>query len=807
MMRSKANDRKCVCKLKTDLEYLVAVPGCSDDLAAVSSLPEQWSPRPGGPILAKYLKDRDQSYQDVLRNIMIDAQHVNKDIDEKVRVIAETLLADIKKYEKDIDASVKEAQPVHGALNTEDRNKIFKQITNVYSSWVQDLTQFKQEANGLERQRVEGIKTVLKKHFQNLIKIGHKSPKDMLHEFDERMYEINQQLLSNCRAYAELEAQLRSQADTYIIRARSRLNELCLDKSKVIRGGSAFPWYKESFHRKRSSSLSNEKIKRASDSSSPPSYNMEEFKDYIAQLVNAYRAAVLNVCTDFSGELTTLQMGMTNSCMSLDIPRKSVLSNIQLTVDQAFKKFAESYSENKSRVEKILLDITFNDVINMQKSLCNFANRLQSTFLILQDAGCLWDDHILRSALSQKLTMAGVEDLMTSHDSMELSNEITFNVALEQLRLAPDMDKLQQQYENLLVLLDRIEEGYQQHHELEIKKLEDYMNLIPILTSVLKSEYECFFEKYPKSPLNSNQSLNSSPDLVSPRRQTLISLRAPLPRVILQTHLQDVALYNWRNGFLESLQNNISSVAEKVNWQTRKWIDERTMQVNIRHSLKLMSHCVRQERVKAAREARLHELKIHENCLTAHVNAINKLVDNIPLEVAECFALDSDELYPLHRWVKEIQLDMDDMMARDPLDPEIKRLKMSSYAPRLVKHRQLFEKSLDVALTKYKKNVQERLQLARISTFQFISHIKLPIEDGNYAAPEASKSTAALLKAFDALELCANRIGDVFHHRRIQLLASADQLLYPLQKAVEEVFKFSARPGLDKKKSAPMKKK
>ncbi|CAK1542486.1 unnamed protein product [Leptosia nina] len=791
-------NRKCKCKLKTVLEYLIAVPGCSGDLAAVSSLPEEWTPGHGGPTLSKYLEQRENNHKEVLTNIKKEADIVNNEIDSKVRDIAEILLADIRKHKQDIECYVKESEPDSGVLSVEKRNECYKKITQVFSVWTQALANFKGEALAFERERIEGIKTVLKKHFQILVKVGHKSPKDLLHEFDGRMYVINQQLISNCRAYTELEAQLRSQADAYIVRSRSSLNEFCLEKASFLRGRSALPWMNET-QRKRSSSLET-KLKKSSDAI-PSSQNMEGFKDYISQLVKAYRSAVLQLCADFSGQLNNLQEDFDRYAF-LEKPRVSVLSRIQKTVDRAFRKFSDTFSQSKVRVEKVLLDITFNDVVHMQKSLCHFGDRLQSTYLILHDAGYLWDGHMLRSALVQKLMMTGVEDMMTSHDAVELANEVAFNIGLEQLRAAPDLDKLQQQFDLLSSMLDRFEEIYHQHKELEVKKLEEYMNLPSIMSNIMLAEYECFFEKYPKCPLNSNQSLNSSPDLVSPRRQTLISLRAPLPRVVLQTHLQDVALYNWRNGFLESLQNNAPSVTDNINWQARRWVDEHTMQVNMRYSLKLMSHSVRLERLKAAREVRSNELKYHERVITSHLNAMNDLIDSLPMEIAEHLSLDSPQLYPLPYWVNKIQLDMDQMIASDP-DPETKRLKMSSYAPRLVMFRRLFEESLDVAMEEYKKNIQQRLQTVRLSTFQLISQIKFPTEGGTHVPSEATKSMSAILKMCDAFELCANKSVDMVNHRRQQLILMADQLLHPLTRSVEDVFKTTDK----KKPTMPTKKK
>lgn len=785
-------------------KQLSAVAWCSDDLAAVSALPVQWVPTHCGPTLTNYLKEREQNHHKTLEDLLSDAAKVNKDINAKIRDISEILLSHIKENQNDIDCVVQKFHLKRGVgLSVEARNEALKEIDKLFTVRIQDLAKFKQEALGLERERVEGIRSTMKVNFQRLIAIGHKTPKDLLHDFDDKMYEINAQLLSNSRAYIELEAQLRVQLEESMVRARSTLNQMCLKKSEIVRGRSALPWTKNQSSHKKSDNADDKIVDKLGDSSQGVVVNIEEFNACVAQIVEAYRKAILKVFSEFSSNLDDLQRDIGFHSLKTDKNRSSAV-NLELDsmIGRAIKRISDSSIQIKGSVYKDLEEMAHNDVQHMQQSLISLGNCLRDTYKILFDASHIWDDHILRSALVQKLTVAAVEDMQNIHDATELANEINFNITLEQLRYAPDVDKLQHSFDSALNLLKGISDMNLRHSESEISKLEEYMNLPAIMAKVLLAECDVFLENHPKTVLERSGSFTSPASIRSTNYRSAFSLRAPLPRAILQTELQEVALNNWKNGFIDSFVYNLPNVSQEMNRQARKWVDERRLQLNTRYSLKCMSHSIREERVKTARETRLSELVFHEERLNSHLAAIYNRTEGLPYKASSYLALDAPELYPFSKWIKSIQTDIDDLLFRNP-EQEVKKLKMMSYASRLVNHRKLFQESLDSAIEGYRKNLEHEIHVARIANFRFMSQLKLFFEGGRYAAGEATKTCAALVKAADALGACKQRCMDALNARRSQLLALADQQMLPAQRIVEEVYK-SSKNG---KKSLQLKKK
>ncbi|KOB75027.1 Uncharacterized protein OBRU01_08256 [Operophtera brumata] len=796
--------------------YLVAAAGCADDESAVAALPEQWVPRRGGTILANYLKEREQNHEIALKDRTTGAKTVNSAVDTKVREISENLLVLIQQTKKDMECVVEHTNVGESAITTNNRDEALKKIYQLHSESIDNMASFKRDALALERERADGLRILLRDQFQRLMKVGHRTPKDLLHEFDERAYEINQQLLSNSRAYTELEAQLRVQADETVVHARSALNRLSLGVGKSSRGRSALPWAhrEQSLMRRSATAMSEKKHGDSEPSIGEILVNVKEFDACVACLVQAYKAAVTRVFMGVSGKLSDLEKDLDCHRQLLnDIESQNFQTDFQELIDKT--SMVLSSSVYKTRTSQEMIELIGSNILTMQKSLRALGECLRDTYKILHDAGHLWDAHILRQALAQQLTIAAVEDLLTSNDTTEMANEIIFDIALEQLRGSSDPDKLQQQYDAIISMLDRTAEMYRTHSEAELGRMEEFMNLPTSLANTLLSEFDCFLEKHPRTI---NQTIAQSPvqgiassqlEFASPKpgsvNSTYKNLHSSLSHAFMQTEVQEVALTNWRNGFLESFERNVTLVPEELLRQARLWVEERSDALHMRYSLKMVSHSIRVERVKASRDARLAELRNHKARLDSHLDAIYELVDKLPIEILEFASIDAPYLYPLCQWMSRMQADMEALLLQDPLDPEVKRLNMCSYAPRLIKHRRLFEESLDFAVEAYKKQIEYRIQNARVANVRFMSLISMFHEGGRYSALEATFACNSLMRGADALEVCVVRGTDALNARRNQLINLADQLILPLQKIVEEGLMKTGVKGAQKK-PAPKKK-
>lgn len=817
MTTTNSRSKHCHCPETATPKVLIASPGCSNDDAVVAALPEELEIKRSGPILANYLKERQQNHENLQEELADGAAAINHNVDAKVQELSEQLLYYIKRNEKDMDSIIARCDSEENSLDVKTRNYLLKQINDLYNKRLEDMADYRKNALKVEKERADGLRNLLQQQFQRFVAVGHKTPKEMLHDFDDRIYGINQQLLSNIRAYGELDSQLRAQADKYVIELKSRLNQLCLGIRRSYRTRSAQRHsrnFSGDIHGNRRSVSASDRQRNSSASlkcsggREPRPIdlilgNVIEIDKCVNELVEAYRQAVLKILTAFTGKFMDLHNNLANYVVD-ETWWQSESTQLEEMIDRALRGLASSYYKKISSSTAELSEFIPTDAINMQKSLWSLGERLRDTYTLLNDAGHLFDSHMMRSAHAQKLTMAAVEDLLSNNDIIEQADEVAFSIAFEQMCTAPDTEKLQHHYNVLDDLLNNIGIMYQQHRTAEVGRLEEFMNLLPIMNDTLLSEFACYLDKYPRistmpvSVLNLNVSPKSTP-----RKDKSESLTSPIPRAILQTELQEVALKNWRNGFLETFETNMSLVPRELIRQAQQWVDERTAILHMRFSVKSSTHSIRHERLKAIYDKRFAQLNYHESRLQSHLDAIYSLVDNLPDEVSEFLKLEAPALFPLSQWVERINKDMTGILSKPDVDPEVIKLKMSSYAPRLTKYRNLFETSLDEAIGLYKKHIEQKVQEARVSNVRFMSNIKLFGEGGNFSTTEVMKMSSILVKGAEALETCESRALEATSIRRAQLIAIADQELLPLQKIVNEILKvtgktISNKPGKKK---------
>lgn len=773
-----------------------------NDKSAISSLPDAWIPQKGGAILKRFLSETKLQH-DNLTNLMIcRCKDINTDTNLRIKDLAKLLLEQMQKYEQEIRHFLDKTS--NDRENVKINNDSWKQISEIYRLHQVEIRDFKKEAMLLEFHRADSFKYLLHDSFHNVIKVGFRTPKDLLHDFDNYLYEINQQLLNNERSYIDMDLYLYSHAAQWYIYARSVLNELTLSSTLNL----------QQFQRTQSASVTNTSrglMQRESKSATDLNIgdrdkhtekqniwddflkNKEVFEKYVSHMLLLYRKAVVKIFSGFSDVFNSLCEDLKYTSLTT-IKKQSTFSDLEVTMERVVNKLIRKISEHFPQLKN-----ESTDRLGFQNGLRTLGDKLRETYTMLYETIHLWDSHMLRSGLAQKLTMVAVEDLLTSNDLIQLANDLTFNILLEQLRQNSDMDKLQQQYDALSVQLDQIANVILMHKNSEITKLEEFMKLLPLLTSTILAEIKCFIEKYPRCDTDIKLYI---PENELGTKMAFVSTDSD--KELLQTELQIRGLLNWRNGFLESFITNIRLVPEELTMRSRQWVDEHASTLHMRYSIKMVSHSVRLERVQAVLNLRRAELQYHEKRLNDHSEAVLQFGSILDKNISTFLDFNNSQLYPVLKWIDEIENRME-QLNNDCIDIEVKKLKMSSYNFRLIKYQKLFEESLIEVLEEIRQHIQHRIQKMRIANFTFLSQIKMFSEGGQYSAVEAGRAMAVLTHCADTIENIQSLAMNNIEQRQLQLINVANQRIAPLLKIIGDFLPKQGR-GADKR-NVPSKKK
>lgn len=774
----------CCCrrkKIEAHISY-----GSNDDHITVAALPDDIQPRRAGKTFRDFLKAQEASHHMILQEMFSKLKEVNLEIEEKVQSIAELLCVHVQENRNDMDCVVKnckDLEPIRASL----KNSAVKEINQLAREREDDIQWLKREGMQLERERANKLRLVLREYFKRLVVLGKHQPHEVLQDFDGRIFEINQQLLSNIRAYTEMETQLQAQAKEDVTKAQSTINALA-SATMPLNSRIKSACHKNSdtgvSFKRRSNSMSSVERGLSTDTRADNQTLEEgEFDECVTRLVDNYKTALLKVFSGYQIKLEDLQNNLdrkqsvmfSDEKISETVELQQVIERVVRRLSTIVQNKIAQYANNQMFMDKARADVTA-----MQTSLYSLGEKLRQTYMLLHDAGHLWDAHIIRLALVQKLTLLAVEDLITSNDTDEMINETMTNIGLASVRTAPDVESAQAAYQEVKDMLDKTAKMYTAHSEAEIVRLEEFTHILPVMATTLMAEFRSFLSAHPlehgmAAESTTHQLMTQS---TSPRNSYVAYL--PLPRAILQTELQALSLQNWRNGFLESLETAAAQIPEMLTEHERQWVEERAGMIQTRYTLKMISHSVRAERVKGLLDLRLAELRNHSERLKSHTEAVTQLIEGLHRLVIS-FEIHSPRLYPLNEKTKEYQDKIYELIADEHMDPETKRLKLLSYVPRLDNLLRFFLESVERVTDELKLEIEDHVQSARIANVRFLSKVTMFHEGGTYNATEASDTADALLEASNNIESSTNHVMDTLHANREILESTAENLITELQ--------------------------
>lgn len=757
---------------------------CNDDKKAVLSLPIDWVPRSGGLGLKKYLEEKTLNHEETTREMEAAADASNKEIEAKVETITNILKTEINKCDLDTQCLLdkyKSDAPITKDTQIKAVNEIKQFMNNKFSA----IEDFKNEGLRIERERGNCIKDLLKEYLHRFINIGHVVPKELKKDFENRIFEANQQLISNCRVYDDMSCQLKIIATEEFMKAKARLNELVFTSKIIDRPVSATKISSQE------PMLSYSRWSSSTSCSVNPTYpvlkqkplQVTEKDQYIARVIEIYNTSIAQGYNKLSYHIKHINKERDFKCLEYFDPKVSEV--LHKMIERISPRIATSDDDAPEKC----LDIwnLHTDLPIILDSLNYFNEAMRNTYLILRDTYSLADAHMMRLGLAQKLTMASLDELMANNDRIQSINEVEYSVVNKNIATCSDANKIVTVCKNAASLFDRTAELYKRHYEAELAHLDQFRNLITPLTDVLKSEIGMFLQ---------NHSMACS----CPAMESSIHNSSQIYQAFLKQLHENKALLEFNNACLEKLDSNLQLIEENVQNQASKWIESRANFLRLRHAAKTISHSVRVETVNRCSANRLAVLDLQARRIASHVKAFEDLEHRLLHEASNYLSLEAPELYPLCDWIDRTKALIEELSANETTDLEVKRLKMSSYKPRVYRYRKLFEQSLIDAIAACEKKSERLIGDGVNGNEYFLSQIKLFYENGTYSAAEAMKDSSEISKMTNQVKVSIDRLGNAFRKRQSELLVLADKYMEPVLILLGEISPSSVLPGKKKKK-------
>ncbi|XP_071821141.1 coiled-coil domain-containing protein 180-like isoform X2 [Apostichopus japonicus] len=354
-----------------------------------------------------------------------------------------------------------------------------EQQSTIRREWIREMSQ---TLNDIEMERQNSIKHLVKTYAKNLEQIAFLMAPDVQRLIERESQIINQTLLSNQRAYADLLARLMK---TDIERDKNhrthwegrvedwkRLNtEIVIQKFTEFMDDSSItdpPIIKviltELYHEQQTINQRRINLFNALRSMKPPSSTKSAVYRWNKELASICQE-IERLHTHFLSRLHKEYERICKECLDQVETCRVELLQTGVCSDERVQEVVEGFFLPQLGERQKVFE---NHLDTMDKSLENLAettaHKLRSLFKYAQGAAHLWDVHEINLAKRERELQEKLEECRHNHDNVNQQMEANLDIVLDRLRQESSKESLQKSLEKAVDLLDSIKESYDHFH-------------------------------------------------------------------------------------------------------------------------------------------------------------------------------------------------------------------------------------------------------------------------------------------------------------------------------------------------------
>ncbi|XP_077986671.1 coiled-coil domain-containing protein 180-like [Glandiceps talaboti] len=454
--------------------------------------------RTGSDIIERIAESRQKRHESAVEDMHQELAVIASDLEPQITEAGEVLIYNLVQNDQEIEQILSKISEdsILQHYTLEELIDLWNSVgcqSGIRHTWITELDE---TLDRIEGSREQMIAAVFKHYAKLLESISHVMPPDAQRLLEKESQVINQTMLGNRRAYADLYARLmktdiereRSQHETW----RNRVeNWKQLNIDEAIRKFTGF--------------MESEPMVK------PPGIDrllME--KQAEQQHLNTKRIELLNSLRDMKPPSSTKTAvyqwnsqltAVTRQIDELHIHYMGKLHEeyervCQLCLDQVDKYRAELVDAGICTEEKIIEVIEdhflpqlgnrqrmFEDHLEtMDKALEQLSQeqevKLKSLFKFAQGAAHVWDVHEIGLAKQERELQEKLETCRHEHDSKNQDLEANLDIIMDRLRQESSEQSLKETLEKALNMLDKIKAGYEKFHKDQVNIVKNYPGMV-----------------------------------------------------------------------------------------------------------------------------------------------------------------------------------------------------------------------------------------------------------------------------------------------------------------------------------------
>ncbi|XP_071511232.1 coiled-coil domain-containing protein 180-like [Diadema antillarum] len=434
----------------------------------------------GSDIIDRLAESRRVRHEEATEDLHHEFTIIANDIEPKIAAAGEILLNKLEENDKEIDkmlAKIADDDDLKG-YHLSELVSLWDDIEQQASIRRQYIAEMDTTLQALEDDRLKKLKNVLKSYAKKMEGIAYLMPPDVQRLIEKESTIINQTLLSNRRAYTDLQARL-MKTDIERDKNHHRVWEDRLADWRKLNIDIAIKKFMEF--------MQSERI------INPPKINALMDKLYTEQVkLNKGRLDILDNLNEMkppkSSKTAAYQWNkeIVSSCQRIEQLHVTYLDQLHEEYESVCKECLDHVENFQTELieagvcsDQKVVEVTDDEILpevgrcqekfehtleDMDLSLERLAERhahqLRSLFKFTQGAAHLWDVHEINLAKKERQLQEQLEECRRQHDNLNQDMEANLDILMDRLRQESSEEALKNMLEKAGQMLDKVKESY-----------------------------------------------------------------------------------------------------------------------------------------------------------------------------------------------------------------------------------------------------------------------------------------------------------------------------------------------------------
>ncbi|XP_022107089.1 coiled-coil domain-containing protein 180-like [Acanthaster planci] len=452
----------------------------------------------GSDIIERIAESRRLRHEAAVEDLHQDLTVISNDLEPKIADAGDVLIGKLQENDKEIEKMLTRI-----AQDDDLRDYSLRELNELWNligsqsisrrQWIADLDN---TLDGFETQRLNRIQEVLKSYAKNMEKIAYVMPPDVQRLISKEAQVINQTILNNRRAYADLFTRLMKTDverdknhhriwETRVTDWKQLNTDVAVDKftlfmqSEEVKSPCRIGFLLEEL--KAEQKIFNSKrldLLEALREMKPPGSTKTAVYEWNKQLATANQQ-LEQLHIKYLGKLHKEYERVCQDCLDqVDKYREELLEAGVCTEEKVQEVIEEHFLPQVGNQQRIFE----NTLETIDKSLEQLAEKhseqLRSLFKFTQGAAHLWDVHEVGLAKKERALQERLEDCRHEHDNQNQDMEANLDIIIDRLRQESSEETLKDRLQKALLMLDKIKASYEQFHKDQMRLVKDYPDMV-----------------------------------------------------------------------------------------------------------------------------------------------------------------------------------------------------------------------------------------------------------------------------------------------------------------------------------------